>query len=321
MRVVRRLSRSEGPVEADDMLEYIERDRALNCYDYPAERKSRMRLLQRDIEDIEEMFGIRIERAGKSAYRLAERSLGAAIDYDRLFADFDILTSLNPDGDVSKYILPERSRYAGSEHLSPLLTAIKESVRVQFDYTNVRKGGTVKRHEASPLFLKEDQRRWYLIGQTEKGVRLFALDRMSGLRLTGEGFSRDEGFDPEAMFRDSFGIWSDPDIPVEDVELRYDALDGSFLKTVPLHHSQQVIADTPDEFRIRVRLRITNDFVMELLSRSRSLEVISPEHLRRRVHDVMEAGAERNMAGRPSSGQLAGQGQEKPQNFNKQNNP
>ena len=81
---------------------------------------------------------------------------------------------------------------------------------------------------------------------------------------------------------------------MEDIELRYDALDGKFLKSVPLHHSQRVLADTEEEFRIALRLRITNDFVMELLSRSRSLEVIRPQHLRERVRQVYEEALKRN---------------------------
>ena len=96
------------------------------------------------------------------------------------------------------------------------------------------------------------------------------------------------------LFRDCYGIWNQPDIPVEEIVLKYDALDGKFLKSVPLHHSQQVLVDNADEFRIKVRLRITNDFVMELLSRSRSLEVISPLHLRERVRKIYEEALKRN---------------------------
>ena len=54
------------------------------------------------------------------------------------------------------------------------------------------------------------------------------------------------------------------------------------------------MTDNADEFRIKVHLRITNDFVMELLSRSRSLEVISPPHLRERVRKVYEEALKRN---------------------------
>jgi len=41
-------------------------------------------------------------------------------------------------------------------------------------------------------------------------------------------------------------------------------------------------------------LRITNDFVMELLSRSRSVEVIAPHTLRTRLYDTLRQAAERN---------------------------
>ena len=44
-----------------------------------------------------------------------------------------------------------------------------------------------------------------------------------------------------------------------------------------------------------LRLRITNDFVMELLSRSRSLTVIRPLHLRERVRKVYEEALKRNI--------------------------
>ena len=80
----------------------------------------------------------------------------------------------------------------------------------------------------------------------------------------------------------------------EEIELSYDALDGYFLKSVPLHHSQKILVDTPDKFRISLRLRITNDFVMALLSRSRSLTVIKPQSLRQRVREVYEEALRRN---------------------------
>lgn len=109
-----------------------------------------------------------------------------------------------------------------------------------------------------------------------------------------ETFKRDMDISINDLFKDSYGIWNQPDIPVEDIELSYDALDGSFLKSVPLHPSQKIIVDNQNEFRIRLRLRITNDFVMALLSRSRSLTVIQPMHLRERVRQVYEKALKRN---------------------------
>ena len=47
-------------------------------------------------------------------------------------------------------------------------------------------------------------------------------------------------------------------------------------------------------FKISVHVKITNDFVMALLSRSRSLEVIAPMHLRKRMMDVYREALVRN---------------------------
>ncbi len=100
--------------------------------------------------------------------------------------------------------------------------------------------------------------------------------------------------DPAEYFRDSFGIWVDSAIPLEEIELAYSPLDGSFLKTVPLHPSQKILADNDAEFRIKLSLRVTNDFVMALLSRSRSLAVIRPLWLRERIREICASAAERN---------------------------
>lgn len=49
-----------------------------------------------------------------------------------------------------------------------------------------------------------------------------------------------------------------------------------------------------DELRISLHLKITNDFVMELLARSRSLTVISPASLRERINTVYREALNRN---------------------------
>ena len=46
--------------------------------------------------------------------------------------------------------------------------------------------------------------------------------------------------------RESFGIWNNPSDPVEEIVLKYDALDGAFVKTLPLHSSQEILSDTSD---------------------------------------------------------------------------
>lgn len=253
-----------------------------------------LRTLQRDLQDIASLFGIRIKHE-HGGYHIIEEDEQEWNRYEELLLNFDLLNALEGDSTLASYVLPEHHRPQHSEWLASLIGAIKRSHPVEFQYVLVRHDDRQVKKKVLPHFLKESNQRWYLLAYEGNTLKTFGVDRIRDLHvLDNEHFQRDTSIDVQALFRDCYGIWDQTDIPVEDIELRYDALDGKFLKSVPLHHSQVVLADTPEEFRIALHLRITNDFVMELLSRSRSLEVIRPLHLRERIRSIYEAALRRN---------------------------
>ena len=253
-----------------------------------------LRTLQRDLQDIASLFGIRIKHE-HGGYHIIEEDEQEWNRYEELLLNFDLLNALEGDSTLASYVLPEHHRPLHSEWLASLIGAIKRSHPVEFQYVLVRHDDQQVKKKVLPHFLKESNQHWYLLAYEGDTLKTFGVDRIRNLHvLDNEHFRRDTSIDAQALFRDCYGIWDQADIPVEDIELRYDALDGKFLKSVPLHHSQVILADTPEEFRIALRLRITNDFVMELLSRSRSLEVIRPLHLRERVRHIYEAALRRN---------------------------
>ena len=136
---------------------------------------------------------------------------------------------------------------------------------------------------------------WYLLALDENGkLKCYGIDRISNLEESEEKFERDSNIEIGTLFNHCYGIWDAPSIPVEYVELSYSPLDGSFLKAMPLHTSQQILIDNEDEFRISLNIKITNDFVMALLSRSTSLTVIKPESLRNRVAEIYHNALKRN---------------------------
>lgn len=213
-----------------------------------------------------------------------------------MLLNFDLLNAMNSDSIGHQYILPEHHRPMRSEQIPQIIDAIRNSYYIEFDYTNFRHDDKVKHVKAAPHFLKESNQRWYMLAKDNEILKTYAIDRISGIEaIENEKFNRDESIEIESLFRDCFGIWRDESIPVEDIELSYSSLDGKFIKTLPLHHSQRILCDTDDEFRISLRLRITNDFVMELLSRSSSLTVIKPQHLRERVYKIFAEAAKRNL--------------------------
>lgn len=255
-----------------------------------------IRTIQRDFKDIEDLFGICIRFDKKwSGYYINEEDSLINEQYERLLLNFDLLNALDKTSNLHTYVLAEHHRPSDTECLPALIKAIKFSHPVAFDYIYVREEGRMRNKKVLPHYLKEDQQRWYLLAYDNNMLKTFNVDCIRNLRIYyEETFKRDMDIDANDLFKDSYGIWNQPDIPIEDIELSYSALDGRFLKSVPLHHSQKIIADNETEFRITLRLRITNDFVMALLARSSSLTVIKPLHLRERIRKVYEEALQRN---------------------------
>lgn len=310
-------------VPAEDLLRHIEN------FGYGSEygegEPCSLRTLQRDFKTIDQLFGITIKHCAGRGYYIAERDHEANADsYEALLINFEMLSSIDQDSTLQQYVLPEHRRPALHTDFGLMLEALRRGRVLEFEYTLVRHGNRVVEKRLQPYFLKESQQRWYLIGfeADDKGKRMeaaaaagesaaaspaaglksFAVDRISGLAMdASQRFKRDGRIDRETLFQDCFGIWNDPTMPVEEIILRYDTLDAAFLKTFPLHTSQEILEETAASVTLRVRLRVTNDFVMELLKRSRSVEVLQPRSLRRRLHEVYAEALNRNAgdAGNP----------------------
>lgn len=290
--ILTRLRQRERFVPRRELLDYVN-SRIGERYGF---RGITGRTLERDIADIAELFGISISfNRTRQGYFIRE-NYG---DYDEriceLMMNFDLLNAIDSDQNLSSFVLAEHHRPLYSEWLIPLVKAIHALHPVEFDYVNYRNDCAEKHFSVLPHFLKESNQRWYLLAYDGATMKTFGIDRIRGLEIREDvTFERNTDVSVTDLFNDSYGLWNDPSIPVEDIELKYDALDGRFVKSAPIHRSQRILADTPDGLRISLRLRITNDFVMELLSRSRSLEVVKPQHLRERIRHVYEEALKRN---------------------------
>lgn len=279
-------------VKSGDLQEYVKEEMQFR---YGSTCGYSSRTIQRDIRSIDELFGITIKHRAVDGYYIADKEQISTNKCEELLLNFDILSALNSESGLKRYVLAEHHRPIGSENLPKLMDAIRNNYHIEFDYTFYRYDDKVVHKRVAPHFLKENRQLWYLIGYDEGKLKTFGIDRISNLQLLeDEPFTRDGSIDVENMFRDCFGIWNQEDIPVEEIILSYSALDGKFLKATPLHHSQTILVDTEEEFRIKVRLRITNDFIMELLSRSKSLTVIEPLSLRERINNIYINANKRN---------------------------
>lgn len=289
--IIQKLSGKRKYVPADELISYLNLQMELRGYEVGLS----IRTLQRDIKDIAEMFDVEIKNYRGYGYYVDERSEETDIRYQELLMNFDLLTSMNQNSQSVGFILPEHHRPKGSDSIPILISAIKKQRFVEFEYILVRKGNKLISKSVKPHFLKESLGLWYLLALDEHDtLKAYGIDRMQNINVADKTFKRDETINPDELFKHSYGIWDDPSMPVEEIELSYSPLDGKFIKTTPLHSSQKIIIDNDTEFRISLRLRITNDFVMALLSRSASLTVIKPPSLRARIREIYKEAIERN---------------------------
>ena len=139
--------------------------------------------------------------------------------------------------------------------------------------------------------LKEFNDRWYLLANEKHKesflLKTFGLDRISGLEIHHSTFKRQQ-IDAEEIFRNSFRIISTYGENPQEILLSFDAVQGKYIKSLPLHYSQEVVSENKEKLVIKLFLVPTFDFIQEILSHSELVEVISPKSLRNEVKDRID---------------------------------
>lgn len=190
-------------------------------------------------------------------------------------------------------MLFEQRKSRGLHWLSGLVHAITHQKMITLQYTKFWEGVSHKK-VLEPYAVKEFKNRWYLLAHEKNDeryfIKTFGLDRISELEIAPSTF-KPKKYDAEKDFENSFGIISTLDETPEDIVLSFDADQGKYIKTLPLHHSQEILVDDDAEFRIKLKLVPTYDFEREILSHGSSVRIISPlsfkNHLKSEVEKMM----------------------------------
>ena len=263
------------PCTFSEIAEYLEFESELQEYDFNISKRT----FQRDIEDIRSLYNIDIQ------YDFSRKVYHVDFDEqpevnERILEAFDIFNALNIADKISDFIHFERRKPQGTENLYGLLHAIKNKVQIVFSYQKFKDEAITQRY-AEPYALKEFKNRWYVIANDLKDnqVKSFALDRLSELEITKKQFEAPHEFNVNEYFKYCFGIIGPNEEKPKEVLLSFEPFQGKYIKTLPLHDSQEILKDNQDELLIKLTLFITHDFQMELLSMGQNVKVIKPESL------------------------------------------
>lgn len=249
-------------------------------------------------DDVYELFGIQIEcRKSDNTYHIADRSeLKDAAGFKRwVFDALSLSNQLSESSALRDRVLLEDNP-SGQEFVAAILEAMRNSKMVTFSYKPfwVAEGRVSNLYHVEPYALKYFRRRWYLLGKYgDNPLRVYALDRMLDIDIEFEDFTLPADFDAEDFFNSCFGIIVGDEEP-QLIQLKVDAFQANYLRSLPLHHSQKVVEQTKDYTIFSYFLRITYDLRQELLALGDTVEVLYPKELRKTMADTCKRMAKRN---------------------------
>jgi predicted DNA-binding transcriptional regulator YafY len=247
------------------------------------------RTFQRDIREIRNIFGIDIEYSKSQKGYFISQNENDNMNFQRMMEAFDLFNSLNFAQDLSPFIHLEKRRPQGTENLQSLLHSIKTRCQIKFSYQKF--GEEELSHRlVEPYALKEFKNRWYVIAKDKKDtlIKSFALDRLTLLEITNQPYLYPENYNVEQNYRYCFGIISPSDSEPQDLILSFVPFQGKYIKTLPLHETQQIIVDNEKEMKVKLRLCLTHDLFMELLSFGDNMKVIEPKSLAAQIKQAHE---------------------------------
>lgn len=289
--------RSHRYISMEELCACVEND--LGLYDDSESIGTSSRTIKRDLQEIRKYLGISIDYSkANNGYYIPEDE-DQQSDLERVLEPFDLLSSLYAENMLPGFVFPEKRQHKGTEHLYPLIHAIKRSCIVEILYAKFDDTAPQLR-VVEPYGLKEYHGRWYLLAKEVHGrieeageIKTWGLDRISHITISSDRFPRDRDVDVETEYQNCIGIYSDKDKPVEEVILSFPPMGGRYHVAHPLHESQEVILANDQEYRIRLQVRITYDFMMELLSQTQDVTVLAPQHLKNELICIYEQAIQR----------------------------
>ena len=170
---------------------------------------------------------------------------------------------------------------SGRDHLTTILEAMKDNRVICITYHPFKKSQGYT-FPIEPYCVKLFENRWYVLGRNNRGeIKIYGLDRIENVEVTSEKFKLPSDFEADDYFSATFGIVIGTGEKPEKIIIRADEDHKHYLKSLPLHHSQQLIEDAGEYADFEIFVAPTYDFIMKLLQGGSKIEVIEPGHLRK----------------------------------------
>lgn len=271
--IINKLSRK--PSTFDEIQDTLQTQEELSEYRFTCS----IRTFQRDLKEIETLYDIEIKYdKGQKVYQIIYD--GREAHSERLMETFDLYNAIKVGNSFGNHLIFEKRKALGTEHMHGFLHAIKNRKIVKFKYEKFYDASHTQR-KVYPLAIKEARSRWYLLAQDTKDdvIKSFGLDRISDLDFLREEFEPLANFDPQKEYNHYFGIINGTGEKAEKIVLSFTPSEGKYIRSLPIHHSQELLQENDKETIFQFYLAPTYDFVQEILSYGDQVKVLEPASL------------------------------------------
>ncbi len=176
--------------------------------------------------------------------------------------------------------------------LHTIVEALDEEFSLRFRYKS-HYHPSAREMELIPAFVRLYKQRWYVIGKIKDQEREItcAFERISHAEVVREkavlSASWKKKLSPHRYFEHCFGIIRQH----EPIQIRFRAFypQDAYIRDVPLHSSQQIIAQRDDYTDYEIYVRPTYDLKQEFLWHRDKLAILSPESFRQDMIKVLKS--------------------------------
>ncbi|MBX2907223.1 MAG: WYL domain-containing protein [Taibaiella sp.] len=186
----------------------------------------------------------------------------------------------------------EKHTYAdGAEYIDDIFSAIKEKSVLKIIYQPF---GAPEPQEwvVHPYLLKEYRNRWFLICRRDGSQKVtnLALDRIKKIKNSSLAFVENDLFDADTYYTSLIGVTFPEGELVQDIILKVTGRQVNYVKTKPIHKSQEIVEEPTKETLI-IRLKLINNYELQavLLSYTPDIEVLQPIELRNQLKEKYAA--------------------------------
>lgn len=235
------------------------------------------------------MFGIEILNDRSLGFYIGRSDVGSDETSDWMLHTLCLNNVLHENADMKDRILMEKVP-SSERFLTDIISAMRDFRVISLCYQGFRHPEPYS-FNVRPYCVKYFKQRWYLLGDSDLGLRIYSLDRFVDMEELEEHFEIPKGFDAEEYFGNYFGviIGEEP----EDVKIRVVPDQVKYFRTLPLHGSQRETVQEDGSSVFSYHIAPTFDFVQEILSHGADVEVLEPAELRESIADNVAGMASR----------------------------